>query len=146
MKHSYVCNWLHIVWNTFSHERIMHKELRIQLFNHIIEYAKEIKTPMERLNIQPEHIHLLINLPSDVTLSDTVKRLKGESSHWINQHDFLKGKFAWQTGYGAFSVSASVVDTVKSYIENQDNHHCTKTWNEEYNEWLTSYGFDDENR
>jgi len=128
------------------HERIIHAELRVALFNHIIEYSKEINVPTERLNIQPEHIHLLINLPADIALADVVKRIKGESSHWVNQNNFLKGKFAWQTGYGAFSVSASQLDIVKKYIENQREHHKKITWQDEFNEWLTNYEFLDENR
>lgn len=92
------------------------------------------------MHIQPEHLHLLFQLPSDKTLSEISKNLKGESSHWINQQDFFRGKFRWQRGYGAYSVSESLVDMVKRYVENQEEHHKRKTFAEEYKEWAVKYG------
>jgi len=105
----------------------------------LIDLAKELSIHSERLNIQPEHVHILIILPADKTLAEIVKRFKGESSRWINENNLIQGRFRWQRGYGGFSVSASQLDKVKKYIENQDEHHRTKTFTEEYNEWLKQY-------
>jgi len=92
------------------------------------------------MNIQPEHVHILHNLPSDKTMAEIAQSLKGECSKWINDNDFLKGKFRWQRGYGAYSVSASQVEVVEKYIKNQDEHHKRKSFQEEYKEWAIQYG------
>ncbi|MBP7496432.1 MAG: IS200/IS605 family transposase [Bacteroidales bacterium] len=139
MLHSHTKNWVHIVWTTNGRQRILKEELRVKLFNHLIDLAKELSIHSERLNIQPEHVHILIILPADKTLAEIVKRFKGESSRWINENNLIQGRFRWQRGYGGFSVSASQLDKVKNYIENQDEHHRTKTFTEEYNEWLKQY-------
>lgn len=141
MLHSYVANWLHIIWSTKDHERIISKDNAVKIRDHIIKHAVEIKCPIETINIQPEHLHILLNLPSSMNLEDVVKRLKGESSHWINGEKLFRGHFHWQKGYGAFSVNVPQMDTVKNYIKNQEEHHRRKTFVEEYNTFLKKYGF-----
>lgn len=141
--HSYIRIWVHIVWSTYKRERILHKELRPKLFRHLVDYANELSITTERMNIQPEHVHSLIALPTDKTLASIVKRLKGESTRWINQQRLIGGKFRWQRGYGAFSVSASQLKVVKHYIESQDNHHKRRTFHDEYEEWIRKYGIFD---
>jgi REP element-mobilizing transposase RayT len=82
-------------------------------------------------------------LPSNLCLADFVQKIKGASSHWINEQKLINAKFSWQRGYGAFSVSASQLEVVKKYIQNQDEHHRRKTFEEEYQEWKANYGFFD---
>ena len=77
---------------------------------------------------------------------EIVKNIKGNSSHWINQSKFLKAKFAWQTGYGAFSVSESMIDDVRKYIANQKEHHKKISYAAEYNRFAEKYGLSVENR
>jgi REP element-mobilizing transposase RayT len=143
MLHSYVANWLHIIWSTKDRERIIGKEKAIKIRSHLLEHAIEIECPIETINIQPEHLHILLNLPSSINLDDILKKLKGESSHWINSEKLFRGHFHWQKGYGAFSVSASQIDTVKKYIKNQAEHHRKKTFVEEYDTILKKYGFEE---
>ena len=140
MLHSDVRNWLHVIWATFDRKIILNKEIRVKLFEHYINISNEMKIPIEKHNIQAEHVHMLLNLPADKTISDTVKRFKGESSRWINENNLLGTSFKWQRGYGAFSVSASQFEIVKTYIENQNEHHRKITFTEEYNEWRVKYG------
>ena len=98
----------------------------------------------------------MINLPSrlndvvgqaDKCLADVLQKLKGESSHWINDRHLTNGKFSWSRlvgRYGGFSVGISQLEKVKLYIENQSEHHRIKTFQEEYDEWKKRYGiFDD---
>ncbi|MCD4782486.1 MAG: IS200/IS605 family transposase [Candidatus Eremiobacteraeota bacterium] len=144
--HSHVKIWIHLIWGTFHHERILFKELRIKLFEHLVSRAEEMRVSLEKLNVQPEHIHCLFSLPSDRPLANIVKTLKGESSHWINESGFLEGKFRWQRGFGAFSISMSRLDTVKQYIHNQEEHHKRKSFLEEYKEWAQRYGVWDDSR
>ena len=138
--HSHVRIYVHLVWGTYKHERILVPEIGVKLFHHLVERANELQVTIEKMNIQPEHVHILSILPADKPISEIPKNLKGESSHWLNQQGFYRTHFEWQRGYGAFSVSASQVDTVKHYIENQDEHHQHKTFSEEYQEWAQKYG------
>ncbi len=143
MQHTYSCIWIHIIWATKNRERILSKENGIQLFDHFIDKGKELKCPFEKLNIQPEHIHGLINLPTNLALKDFMSKIKGESSFWLNKEIF-KSNFSWQRGYGAYSVSASQLETVINYIDNQSKHHKCLTFAEEYDRWKKEYGFFDE--
>ena len=74
-------------------------------------------------------------------MANVMKMVKGESSHWVNQQDFLHKKFAWQTGYGGFSVSESLLEKVETYIKNQEEHHRKMTFQEEYERFMKRYGF-----
>jgi putative transposase len=143
--HSKVRIYVHLIWGTYKHEQILNRELRLKIFQHLVERANELKIVINKMNIQPEHVHIGLELPAAQSIADVAKNLKGESSSWINDNDFLRGKFRWQRGYGAFSVSASQLEKVKGYIENQDEHHKRKTFQEEYKEWAKKYGvWDDE--
>jgi len=138
--HSYVQNYLHIIWGTHDHFPLLNGKLKAALYKHFDENLKLITVYKHGLNLQPEHIHLLISLPSDIALAVFVKNIKGESSHWVNQGNFLQTKFHWQRGYGAFSVSASQLNIVKNYIKNQDMHHSKRLFLDEYKEWIAKYG------
>lgn len=138
--HSKVKIWVHLVWGTHNHEKIITKELGKKLFDHFISKAKEEKMHIEKLHIRPEHIHMLIELPSTKPIDLVARLIKGESSFWINENKLTSFKFKWQRGYGAFSVSASQLKIVKNYIANQDEHHRVKTFGEEYNDWQKKYG------
>lgn len=108
---------------------------------HIKELAEEKNICIVEMNVQPEHMHLLVKLSSDQLLEDIAKLIKGESSHWINQNDVVQGKFSWQTGYAAFSVGYDGLDVVKQYIRNQDEHHKRRTFVEEVKQMLCGAGF-----
>lgn len=118
--------------------------VRPKLHEHFVDEAGEHSIAIEALNIQPEHVHLLINLSRSQTIEDVAKQLKGESSHWINHNDVLAGKFSWQTGYGAFSVSYTHYNNVAAYINNQDEHHKRVTFIDEYKALMLKYGYTQE--
>jgi putative transposase len=138
--HSKVRIYIHLVWGTLNHDRFLTTDLRLKIFQHLVERAKELNIIIVKMNIQPEHVHILLLLPSDKTIADIAKNLKGECSNWINDNNFIQGKFNWQRGYGAFSVSASQFEKVENYIKNQDEHHKRQTFAEEYKEWAVQYG------
>ncbi len=144
MQHSHVRNWLHIVWATKKRERILNSEFRIEISKYLIEKSKIENIPLLNINIQPEHVHGLINLPANICLSDFMKKIKGASSFWINNQSFFNTKFSWQRGYGAYSVSASQLEIVRKYIINQDKHHKKYTFTKEYEKWKKQYGFIDD--
>ena len=92
----------------------------------------------------PDHIHCLFLLNPQKSIAEVIKQIKGNSSHYINQNNLIADKFAWQTGYAAFSVSESVVEKVFKYIKNQKSHHQKKTSQQEYDDFLKLYGLGNE--
>jgi putative transposase len=94
-------------------------------------------TPLE-VGGTADHVHLLFGLKATHSVADVLRALKGDSSRWI--HDELRlTKFAWQEGYGAFTVSKSGVATVREYVKGQEEHHRTRSFQEEYREFLEDY-------
>ena len=91
---------------------------------------------MYAINGMPDHIHILVSINPVQSISDMVGEIKRASSKWINENHFVRGKFEWQDGYGAFSYSKSQVDDVVRYIQNQETHHHKRTFREEYLEFL----------
>ena len=87
--------------------------------------------------VNSEHVHALINLPTNITIEKLMRLIKGESSSWINKQTNFN--FAWGKGYGAFSVSESNLDSVVKYIANQEEHHRMKSYTDEYDAFLKAY-------
>jgi putative transposase len=137
--HSFSVCWLHIVFATLNRDRIIHKDLRILLSNYFRDYSME-KNIYHRINfVNAEHVHLLIDLPTNLTIEDAVKLFKGSSSFWINKNNYVNGKFSWQRGYGAFAVSPTNVDIISAYIARQEEHHKTTTFQEEYEKLMRQF-------
>jgi putative transposase len=86
-----------------------------------------------------DHVHILIGLPVSISVSDFMSWVKSNSSAWINKKGFIRGKFQWQSGFGAFSFSKSQRDVVINYIVNQEEHHKKQTFKEEYMKMLTDF-------
>jgi len=137
--HSYTCCWLHIVFSTLNKEKIINKELRITLSKYFTAYSKERSIFIRTNFVNAEHIHLLIDLPTNMTIEQVIHLYKGSSSNWINKNNFMRGRFWWGRGYGAFSVSQSGVGSVTNYINNQEAHHKVKSFKEEYEELMKAY-------
>lgn len=94
----------------------------------------------------PDHIHILLGLRPNQSLSELLQDIKGSSSKWINKRKFVKGKFSWQEGFGAFSYSKSEISRISDYIDNQKIHHSKKTFSEEYIEMLNEFGIEYDGR
>jgi putative transposase len=97
---------------------------------------------LKSINGYCEHIHCLVSLSKDQTISQVSQLIKGESSFWINKHKIVPLKFSWQDDYFAVSVSESQVNDVINYINNQEEHHAKKSYLDEVNEFMTKYGFE----
>lgn len=93
------------------------------------------------INGYQEHCHCLISLGLDHSLSKILQLLKGESSYWINKNNLCKERFEWQEEYYAFAVADSKLQTVRKYIKNQEEHHSTQTFDDEYDILLINSGF-----
>lgn len=139
MLHTHSRIWIHLVWATKKRQRIIYKTQGIALFDFLVNKAKSCEIPFEKINIQPEHIHALIDLPTNKNLSEFMQTIKGSSSNMLNKEVF-KTKFEWQRGYGAYSVSASRIEAIRKYIDNQKVHHHETSFEEEYQQWIKEYG------
>jgi putative transposase len=134
--HSYSRCWLHLIWGTRERERILNKEAARRVSQYLSEYSEEKGIYMKINYVNADHVHVLIDLPTSLSIEDVVQLLKGSSSHWINSHDVVTEKFAWGRGYGAFSVSESNLSTVVAYIAGQEQHHHVRTFADEWNEFV----------
>jgi REP element-mobilizing transposase RayT len=138
MSHAYIKVWIHVVFTTKNTEPMIFPSFEEKLYSHIREHIEnDLLCSVIAINGMSDHIHILVQLSQHIAIMDLLKNIKGESSHWINQQDLLRTKFAWQTGYGAFSVSESGVEEVKRYIENQKEHHRVKSFAEEYKKFIS---------
>jgi putative transposase len=138
---AYVKNWLHCVWGTKNRIPYMTDDIRKDIIDHLIRNSKVKGIYIKSINGYKEHMHCLLSLNPDQSLSSVMQLIKGESSHWINKQKLTKLKFEWAVEYFGVSVSESHVQRVLNYIHNQEEHHRKKTWEDEYNEFITEYGF-----
>lgn len=138
--HSYNKIWIHFIWETLDKQKILSKPARLKLSAYLFNYCKEKKIFMKTNYVNADHVHALIDLPTNITVEDCVKLLKGSSSHHINKIKLINTKFSWGRGYGAFSVSASQLKKVETYIKNQQEHHRVKSFTEEYEIFIKKYG------
>ena len=134
--------YIHFVWSTKNRVPFLStKEMRQKVWNHIRENAKEKNIFIDFINGYDDHCHCLISLGVDQTIEKVMQLIKGESSFWINKQNLTPEKFEWQDEYFAVSVSESMIDKVRNYIKNQEEHHKHKTFQEEYDEFISKYGF-----
>lgn len=141
MSHSYNKIWVHAVWATKDRLGLITPKIETFLYPFLRAQFKELSCPVRILNGMSDHIHCLFLLDNSKSVAEVLKQVKGSSSHYINQNNFTDEKFAWQTGYGAFSISESGVQKVYDYIKSQKEHHKLKTFEEEYTAFLALYGF-----
>ena len=139
MSHSYYKIWLHVVFSTKDRKPLIDPDIEKKIFAYMKNQLIECGCPVRIINGMPDHVHLLYLQNPNIPVADIIKQIKGASSHWINQQNIVESKFAWQTGYGVFSVSESQIDKVYTYIKNQKGHHTKTTFAEEFNEFLEKY-------
>ena len=138
---SFVKIWIHAVWTVKNREPSINQENRKILFEHIYQNALEKGILMETVGGYNNHVHCLFRLKNDQTIEKIMQLIKGESSYWLNKNTDSRQKLIWQKEYFAVSIGESQVETVKHYIQNQEQHHKKKTWEEEYQEFIKNYGF-----
>ena len=138
---AYVRIWIHLVFGTKNREPFLIKESRDQVIKHIHDNARSKEIFIDSINGFNEHLHCLISLGREQSIAKVTNLIKGESSYWINRHEILRSKFEWADEYFAVSIGESQVDSVRLYIQTQEDHHRRKTFAEEYDEFLREYGF-----
>lgn len=138
---------IHFVWSTKNRYPFLNsKEIRTKVWNHIKENGKKKGVFIDFVNGYTNHCHCLVSLGVNQTIEKVIQLIKGESSFWINKKDILsdsgiKEKFEWQDEYFAVSVSESMLAKVRNYIKNQEKHHLKKSFQDEYDEFISKYGF-----
>ena len=137
--HSYSRAWLHLVWATLERRPLITTSAAVKLSCYLTQYAAEKGIYMRINYVNPEHVHALIDLPTNLCIEDAMQLLKGGSSHWINENNLLADKFGWGRGYGVFSVSHSGVREVSNYVANQVEHHRKRSFAEELRRFVARY-------
>jgi len=140
MSHSYSSNRIHVIFSTKERRQSLTEDLQPKLWAYMAGIAHNQGFEAMIIGGVGDHVHALLVLPPTIPLAKAVQFLKGSSSHWINETCSSDKPFAWQEGYGAFSVSASQTPDVVRYIQNQRAHHEKKNFEEEFVEFLKSYG------
>lgn len=142
MSNTYTQLYVHVVFAVKGRANLISLKWKEKLYQYITGIISNKNQKLMVINGMPDHLHILIGLKPDCNLSDLVRDIKANSSKWINENKFVPGKFEWQTGFGAFSVSQSQIQTVVNYIIHQEEHHKKKTFREEYIEFLNAYQID----
>lgn len=129
MAHTYPNVLVHCIFSTKGRKNSIPDELHEKLSMYFVGIGRAHDIPVLCAGGTANHAHLMIALPATIPLAKAIQVLKGNSSRWLSEHGF---DFAWQEGYGAFSVSASNRDAVRHYIENQAEHHRKHAFEDEY--------------
>lgn len=139
MANTYTQLYFHIVFAVKGRANLIAVNWKDELYKYISGVIANKNQKLMIINGMPNHVHLLIGTKPTCNLSDLVRDIKANSSKWINEKQFVSGKFEWQTGFGAFTVSQSGINKVIDYIKNQEEHHKSKTFKEEYIDFLKAY-------
>jgi REP element-mobilizing transposase RayT len=129
MAHKYPNVLVHLVFSTKERRNLIPQEIHPKLWNYFIGIGKNRNIPALAAGGMANHAHILFALPSDMSVAKAVQTFKANSSRWIGEHGI---DFAWQEGYGAFSVSPSNIDAVKHYIRHQPEHHAKRSFEDEF--------------
>ena len=129
---SYVASYFHCVFSTKDRHRLITPDLRERLWPYLGGIARQNKMKAIEIGGVEDHVHILLSLPSTVSISKALQLMKGGSSRWIHETFPEHRLFSWQEKYGAFSVGVSQLDTIIDYIQNQEPHHGTMTFQEEF--------------
>ena len=142
MSQSFTKLWIHAIWATKNRQELIDFSIEKKLYDFIWQELTELGCPFRIINGMPDHVHVLFLQNPQKTITDIVKQIKGSSSHFINREELILKKFAWQTGYAAFSVSESQLDAAYNYIKNQKQHHLKKNGQDEFNDFVKLHGLD----
>ena len=146
MANTYTQIHIQAVFAVQNRISLINEKWEEELYKYIAGIISNQGHKLLQINGMPDHIHMLIGLRPTQALSDLMKKVKGDSSKWINLKGFVEGKFIWQEGYGAFSYAKSQVSMVIRYIQDQKLQHKKKTFKEEYLTLLNEFDVDFDER
>ena len=131
--------YIQVVFAVNGRESLLQKPWRDEVFKYMAGIIKEKSQKPIIVNGVTDHVHLFVGLKPAMALSDLVREVKNNTTNFINDRKFLRGKFSWQEGYGGFSYAHSQLDAVYQYILNQEEHHKKKTFKQEYLDLLQKF-------
>jgi REP element-mobilizing transposase RayT len=147
MPQSHAQVWLHIVFSTKNRSAFLKEiEFRDQMFRMLAYHIKELGCAVATVGGHVDHVHLLAGLSRTLKISKLVEVVKAETSKWAKDAEGGNTGFAWQSGYGAFSVSHSNLNEVERYIRNQESHHAKRSFQDEYRLLCAKHGIEVDER
>jgi putative transposase len=146
MANTYTQIYIHIVFAVQGRRCLIPREHKEELYKYTAGIIKNRGQKLIVINGMPDHVHVFVGLTPTIAVSDLVRDIKAGSSGFINENKWIRGKFNWQEGFGAFSHSHSQIDRVVKYILNQEEHHRKKTFKEEYLEILKAFAVEYDER
>lgn len=146
MANTYTQIYIHVIFAVQERACLIKPEWREELFKYIAGILKNQGIKLIAIGGIEDHIHILFGLVPKIALSDLVRDIKANSSKFINEKGFVRGKFYWQEGFGAFSYSRSQIDIVAKYVLNQEKHHAGRSFKVEYIELLDRFNVDYDER
>lgn len=129
--------YYHLVWATKNRAPLIQSNIEPHLYSYLVHKASELDVFIYQVNGWQDHVHLIAAIPPKISISEVVKTLKGASSHFINDRNFLDEYFSWQRGYGIFSLGEKQRQSAEEYVLNQKLHHeqnSTNSWLERVDE------------
>lgn len=139
MPNTYTKLYVHLVFAVKHRNGLIHPYFKVELMKYITGLVQNKGNKLLAVNTMPDHIHIFVGLNPKNAISDLVKDIKVSSTDFINQKKWVKGKFHWQEGYGAFSYSHSQLDKVVKYIIDQEKQHRKSSFKEEYVKILRAF-------
>jgi putative transposase len=146
MANTYTQLYVHLVFAVRSRDRLIGRDWREELHKYIAGIVRNQGQKLMVINSMPDHVHILLGLKPDIALSDLVRDIKANSSRFINERRWVRGRFNWQEGFGAFSRSQEELKRVIWYIENQEAHHSKKSFHDEYVKLLEEFNVEFDRR
>jgi REP element-mobilizing transposase RayT len=142
MSHSYSTSLLHCVFSTKGRRKLITPDLAERLWPYLGGIARDNAMKALAVGGVDDHVHILLSLPATVSVAKAIQLIKGGSSKWIHDTFPVHRGFAWQEGYGAFSIGVSQIEATIAYIQSQPEHHRTKTFEEEFLGFLKKHGIE----
>ncbi len=130
---------IHAVFAVKDRKNVLSESIRIELYKYLYGILRNLGQYPLAINGYKDHVHIFFELQPTKCLSDIMRDIKTNSSKWINENNYVKGRFSWQEGYGGFSYSKTQRDSVIKYIINQEKHHQKSTFKEEYLDLLSKF-------
>ncbi len=124
--------YIQTVFAVSNRQSLIKPEFKEDLYKYITGIIRNQGQKLISINGMPDHVHILIGLKPAIALADLLREIKSDSSNFVNENKWVRGRFNWQEGYGAFSYGHSQLDTIIRYIQNQEKHHSRRSFKDEY--------------
>jgi REP element-mobilizing transposase RayT len=146
MSHTYTHLLVHVVFGTAERASLITPEVREELYPYIGGTMRDVRAVPVIINGMPDHLHMLVSVPASLSVAELVRVVKANSSRWIHERWSARNTFAWQQGYGAFSVSRLASPQVEKYISDQEEHHRKFSFEQEFRTLLRRHNIEFDER